>query len=307
MQREITNSLVVTVNYVGSQSHFIAGAGGIRGLYAGQLDPKWLALGSNLSKPATAGKHRCGTGGNRSDASHSLPGIHRRCSGQLQRDDSAHVDLEAPVFGHYGYMGHQRCERQLQRLPALCQPAGFSRSDSEYQLHLFAQHRQRGYDAQWICDSGGFHMRPEQDFPKDRIDRSNSINSQPQSLSIFGVYDSPFGKGKIGGDHFVVRALLGGWQISEIFQYSSGIPLALVGTCNATQNVGQGTCMPDANPNFHGSVRQNGGWGDGRYRGYSGNEELSDWSDSKHDFRHRSRRRFPAPAPRGLTAIRRTT
>jgi len=35
MQREITNSLVVTVNYVGSQSHFIAGAGGIRGFYAG--------------------------------------------------------------------------------------------------------------------------------------------------------------------------------------------------------------------------------------------------------------------------------
>jgi hypothetical protein len=37
MQREITNSLVVTVNYVGSQSHFIAGAASIRGLYAGRL------------------------------------------------------------------------------------------------------------------------------------------------------------------------------------------------------------------------------------------------------------------------------
>jgi hypothetical protein len=101
------------------------------------------------------------------------------------------------------------------------------------------------------------------DIPIDRADRSNSINNQPQNLSIFGVYDSPFGKGKMGGDHFVVRALLGGWQTSEIFQYSSGIPLPLVGTCNSTQNVGQGTCMPDANPNFQGSVRQNGGWGDG--------------------------------------------
>src|SRR5436305_1659288 len=100
-------------------------------------------------------------------------------------------------------------------------------------------------------------------FPQDRIDRSNSINSQPQNLSIFGVYDSPFGKGKIGGEHFLVRALLGGWQNSEIFQYASGIPLALVGSCNATENVGQGTCMPDGNPNFAGSVRQNGGWGKG--------------------------------------------
>jgi hypothetical protein len=101
------------------------------------------------------------------------------------------------------------------------------------------------------------------DFPINRMDRSLSINSQPENLSIFGVYDSPFGKGKIGSDHFIVRALLGGWQNSEIFQYSSGIPLPLTGTCNSTQNVGQGTCMPDANPNFAGSVRQNGGWGKG--------------------------------------------
>jgi hypothetical protein len=117
-----------------------------------------------------------------------------------------------------------------------------------------------GYDipAAFIAD-GQFH-------PKNRIDRSLSINSQPQNLSIYGVYESPFGKGKIGGDHFMVRALLGGWQMSHIFQYSSGLPLAIVGSCNATENVGQGTCMPDYNPNYTGGqagARQNGGWGQG--------------------------------------------
>jgi hypothetical protein len=99
----------------------------------------------------------------------------------------------------------------------------------------------------------------------NRIDRSLSINSQPQNLSIFGVYELPFGKRKIGGEHFIVRALLGGWEFSNIFQYSSGIPLAIVATCNAsTQNVGAGTCMPDANPTSSEATRvRGGGWGDG--------------------------------------------
>jgi hypothetical protein len=97
----------------------------------------------------------------------------------------------------------------------------------------------------------------------NRIDRSISINSQPQNLSIFGVYELPFGKNKIGGEHFWVRAFLGGWNFSNIFQYSSGIPLAIAASCTATQNVGQGTCMPDVSPNYYGPVRQNGGWGKG--------------------------------------------
>jgi hypothetical protein len=98
----------------------------------------------------------------------------------------------------------------------------------------------------------------------NRIDRSLSVNSVPQNLSIYGVYQTPFGKGKIGGNHFIVRALLGGWQTGSIFQYSAGIPLTITATCNAsTQNVGQGTCMPDYNPSFTGSARTGGGWGSG--------------------------------------------
>jgi hypothetical protein len=114
-----------------------------------------------------------------------------------------------------------------------------------------------GWDipASAIAD-GQFH-------PKNRIDRSISINDQPQNLSIYGVYESRYGKGSFGGDHLVTRAVLSHWQVSLIYQYSSGLPLPVVGTCNATENVGQGTCMNDVNPNFHGNVRVNGKWGQG--------------------------------------------
>jgi hypothetical protein len=77
------------------------------------------------------------------------------------------------------------------------------------------------------------------------------------------VYTSHYGKGSFGGDHLLSRALLSGWQTSMIFQYSSGLPLPIVATCNSTENIGQGTCMPDVNPNFQGDVRTNGKWGQG--------------------------------------------
>src|SRR6185436_12170576 len=50
----------------------------------------------------------------------------------------------------------------------------------------------------------------------------------PQSLQINGVYELPFGKGKpFGGNaHPVVRALLGGWEVSGIARMQGGMPLA---------------------------------------------------------------------------------
>jgi len=114
-----------------------------------------------------------------------------------------------------------------------------------------------GYDIpSSAIGDGQFH-------PKNRIDRSISINDQPQNLSIYGVYTSQYGKGSLGGSNFILRSLLSGWQTSMIFQLSSGLPLPVVANCSTTQNVGQGTCMPDANPNFHGNVRINGKWGQG--------------------------------------------
>ena len=263
MQREITNSLVVSVNYVGSQSHFIAGAAGIRGFYAGQLDPKWLALGSNLTKPATPANIAAAQTATGLTLPIPYPGYTAAASAGNSNATIQHMLVWKPQYsGTTDTWGTNVANANYN---------AFQLSISQRASHGLTLNLNYTYSHN-IDNAGtirsGFAIPAAfnsagKDFPIDRIDRSNSINSQPQSLSIFGVYDSPFGKGKIGGDHFIVRALLGGWQNAEIFQYSSGIPLALVGTCNSTENVGQGTCMPDANANFHGPIRQNGGWGDG--------------------------------------------
>jgi len=104
-------------------------------------------------------------------------------------------------------------------------------------------------------------------YPRNRIDRALSTLDEPQQLAAIGIYKLPFGKGGIGGDNFLVRTILGGWETSHIMQYLSGPPLTLSSSaCTSTSLVGQGTCMPDVNPAYTGGtkgVRQNGKWGAG--------------------------------------------
>ena len=103
-------------------------------------------------------------------------------------------------------------------------------------------------------------------WARNRIDYSLSTLSAPQNLSIYGVYKLPFGKGGIGANNFFSRAALSGWSMSNIMTYVSGMPLTLSSTACSSYSVGQGTCMPDLNPNYTGGrkgIRINGKWGHG--------------------------------------------
>jgi hypothetical protein len=263
MQREVTKDITVTVNYVGSQSHFIAGASNIRGLQSGQLDPKWLALGTNLTKVATTANIAA------AQAATGLT-IPIPYAGYTA---AAAVNSNATIAHMLTWMPQYSGTSDPWGNIANGNYNAFQLSVSHRASHGLTMNVNYTYSKN-IDDAGtqrsGYALPASvtatgRAWAANRIDRSLSINSQPQNLSIFGVYELPFGRDKIGGQHFWVRALLGGWDFSNIFQYSSGLPLAIVATCNSsTQNVGAGTCMPDANPSFiGGNVRQGGGWGDG--------------------------------------------
>jgi hypothetical protein len=262
IQREITKNLTVSVDYSGSQSHFIAGASNIRGLYAGQLDPKYLALGANLTKPATAANIAAAQAA--SGLTLPIPyAAYTAAAGVNTNATIAHMLTWMPQYsGTSDFWGNYVANANYNSLQvAVAQRAykGLTLNiNYTYSQNVDNAGTQRsGYDIPASAIADG------QSHPRNRIDRSISINDQPQNLSIYGVYNSQYGKGSFGGSHFVNRALLSGWQTSLIYQYSSGLPLPIVATCNSTQNVGQGTCMPDSNPNFHGDIRVNGKWGKG--------------------------------------------
>jgi hypothetical protein len=264
LQREVIKNLTLTVNYVGSQSHFIAGATNIRGLQSGQLDPKYLALGSYLTKPATQANI---------NAAQAATGI------TIPIPYAAYTQAASLAAGTNATIAHMLTWMPQYQSTTDSFNNVANASYNAFQLSL-EKRMSNGlslnlnYTYSHNIDDAGtqrsgwaipaFANATGKAFAQNRMDRSLSINSQPQNLSVYGVYKSPFGKDKIGGEHFWVRALLGGWETSHIFQYTSGLPLALVATCNAsTQNVGQGQCMPDFNPSFSGSPRINGGWGKG--------------------------------------------
>ena len=265
MQREITKNLTLTLNFVGSQSHFIAGAGGIRGLYAGQLDPRYLVLGDNLAKAAT--QANINTAQTATGLTLPVPYAGYIAAAAVNTNATIqHMLVWKPQYnGTTDTWGTNVANAnynafQLSLAKRMSHGLSFNVNYTFSKNIDDAGTQRSGYDipAAFIAD----HVL----HPKNRIDRSLSINSQPENLSVYGVYKFPFGKGGIGDKHFLVRAILGGWETSHIFQYSSGLPLALVATCTAKQNPGQGTCMPDANPNYTGGrdgVRQGGGWGAG--------------------------------------------
>ena len=262
MQRQITRNMTISADYAGSQSHFISGAGNIRGLYSGQLDPKYLVLGANLTKPATAANVAAAQAASGLTLPIPYPG-YTAAAAVNPNATIAHMLVWKPQYsGTSDFWGNYVANGNYNSVQiALAQRAtnGLTFNvNYTYSKNIDDAGTQRsGYDIPGSAIADGvFH-------PRNRIDRSISINDQPQNLSIYGVYNSQYGKNSFGGDHLIARALLSGWQTSLIFQYSSGLPLAIVGTCNSTQNIGQGTCEPDTNPNFRGDVRVNGNWGRG--------------------------------------------
>ena len=82
------------------------------------------------------------------------------------------------------------------------------------------------------------------------------------AVNLLTVYQLPFGKGRMfGSGNGIVEGVAGGWQVSGIATYRSGIPLGTIGaSCNLPN---AGGCFASYNPNFTGPVRINGGWGSG--------------------------------------------
>lgn len=275
VQRAVTSNLTLAINYVGNQSHHLinstnGGTGAARGYWTNQLDPRYLAaLGGAtdttgklplLSAPATAV--------NVAKAQSIMAGINIPVSFQ----NAAAVKTTATI---------------AQGLVAFPQYSGVSDiwgtnvgnfSYNSLQVTLqerFSHGLTFNFNYTWsknIGDDGSFRSGFNipgaaisgggPDWHQDRIERSTTLVSTPQSIHAYGVYKLPFGKGSLGGQNFVTRELLSGWQFSSIYTYSNGT-VAAVTYAGCTTPL-QGQCMPSLNPAFAGNnARIGGSYGSG--------------------------------------------
>lgn len=262
--REISNNITISIDYAGSEGHFIYGASNMRGLYAGQVNPIYYPLGSLLNAPATAA--------NVAAAQAIVPSITVPYAG---------FEAAAATSGGSGQATIGRMLTWMPQFSGTSDIWGDSTANSSYHALQISAHKRmsNGLDitanytySKQIDDAGtmrdGFAIPASavldaKAYAQDRIDRGISATSVPQNLAVFGTYQMPFGTGSLGGSaNPLVRQIIKGWELGSIFTYASGTPL-LVTSSNCTDPLA-GTCMPDVNPNFTSkTIREHGSWGKG--------------------------------------------
>jgi hypothetical protein len=279
IERGITQNMTIAVNYVGNGSHFMVDSGVLpsgananaRGYWTNELNPAYLAaLGpvtdSTGKSPLLSAK---ATPDNVAILESKMPGAPSPAFFVAAAQVSSAATIQqmlvhfpqysgvSDTWGNVGNFSYNSLQVTLQQ--RLSHGLTFN-VNYTYAKNIGDDGTFRsGFDIPSSAISGGARS-----WKMDRIDRSWTVISIPQSLHAFGVYELPFGKGHFGNDSRAVRWLAGGWQLSGIYTYAAGTPMAVIWSgCNGA--VGQ--CMPDLNASSsafaHHNARINGSFGKG--------------------------------------------
>ncbi len=265
IQQSLTNDLTLTLNYAGTQSHFVNPSGqNARGQWTNQLNPTLLAslgsvVGSDGKTPLLTSKT---TPANLAILQKSLPGYGPAYAGLYAASSTANIAQALVAFPQYSGVTdlwganvanisyHSLQASLAQRLAhGVSFTINYTWSKNIGDDGTFRS----GFALPSGATSNG------QSYAANRIERGETLTNIPQNLNIYGVFQSPFGKAGFFHENRLISALAGGWQLSDIYSYTSGTPLVFTYAGCTAPNAGQ--CMPDLNPNFTGSPRMNGKFG----------------------------------------------
>ena len=278
VQQAITKDLTLTLNYSGSQSHFVAGAT-VPGYWSGQLDPSYVvALGSTLaSDNATNILNAIASPANlaiaqRVDPAVTVPypgyaqagalNLSTATIGRMVRPYPQYSSPPSSTYANIGNISYNALEVTVKQRPykgvSFTMNYTWSRNIGDDDTSRSA------FPVPAAASSNGVALPGN-----NRADRDIVTTDLTHNMNLYGVFKSPFGRDKIGGSNWAVRSLLGGWDLSEIFTARSGTPIYVVATgCTFPST---GTCMPDLVPNRKNSVRTNGNYAsvNQTYKGFS--------------------------------------
>lgn len=228
IQRELTQSLVLTAAYVGSNGKQLRGGG--RGMWSNQMDPKYLVLGDLLNQNATPASIAA--------AQAIVPGVSLPFPNfvgsiaQMLRPFPQYNSV-TDVYGDVGQSNYNALQASIQQRLSHGLTFNLNYTFSK------ALGTINGNRSAYIQE------------------KNLSTTDQPHLVNAFYSYQLPFGKGqKFNSENKVARAVVSGWQISGITRFASGTPLGpFTATCNVPQ---AGTCWASYNPNFTGSAKLEG-------------------------------------------------
>jgi hypothetical protein len=274
VQRLLTNNITATINYVGNEAHFLYN-GNARGLYRNELNEKYLGLqalsGDAPSKTVTAGaiSAACTQTTAITQAACLYPGL---ALPYASFPTAATAYATNPTVG--------QALKPFPQFNGMSDLMGLAADSNYHSLQISIEGRQthglsfnvsytRGktidddgtFRAGYAIPAGYLAGEPSKAWALHRADRSLSVIDLPQNLTAYASYDLPFGKGHMGGSNPIVSNVVGGWTLSSVYTYFSGLPLVVTQSTSCTASAG--TCMPSYNQQFSGALMPNGRWGKG--------------------------------------------
>lgn len=238
VERGLTRTLTLGVDYVASNGHFLSGGG--RSVWSDQIDPKYLALGTLLTANATPA--------NLAAANAIIPGIKLpfptytgsisqmlRPFPQYQGVTDAWGDVANSTYNSLQVTLNKRLSRGLVFNSNYVWSKSFSDDTGSRSAY------------NWKIEKA------------QQVDPANAIN-------VLLVYTLPFNNGQhLQGVHRAVGMLISNWQLSGITTYRSGTLFGTIGAACNTPNAG--SCYASYNPAFNGPVRIGGDYGSGDVKG----------------------------------------
>ena len=213
IQREIIKNLVVDVGYIGNKG---------TGLHEGeiqrvnQLPPSVLSqFGSKLNNSVRTAADAAANG-----IAYPFPGFSGTVGGALrpypQVQGTQTVQVYDAPLGFSTYHGLQVVVNRQ-----------FSKGLSVYANYVWSK-TLTNVTSSLVNDNSG---RPL-DYYNLKLEEAPSENDIPHMFKAYADYELPFGRGKalLGGAGRVTNAMVGGWSLSTVLNYFSGLPLGFAGS-----------------------------------------------------------------------------
>jgi hypothetical protein len=195
-----------------------------------QVDPRYLSLGSLLNAQITS--------------------------------PQAQAAGFAPPFPEFVDLWGRRATvaqalRPFPQYNSVGQAAATYGNSNYHSLQVYGQKRMsRGFDftvaytfSKMIDDTRSFSTGVgQQNYYDRRAERAISVFDQPHILAISYIYELPFGPGRahLSGLGGLGRRIVGGWNLSGIHRYTSGVPQSL--SVTNTLPIFNGTLRPNSAP-----------------------------------------------------------
>lgn len=238
IQRSLTANLLLSVAYSASGGHWLPGAG-VAGLFTNQIPEQYIALGSLLTQTLTPTT--------------------------LAQAQARFPNIKVPFPNFTGTIA--QALKPFPQYNSISNPWLDIGNSSYNSLQVSLNHRlTHGFTyminytfSKELDDLLASPRDPNKDF----LERAPGTIDHQQVATATFLYQPPFGAGrKWNSSNKVVSTLISNWQFSGIFTFTSGAPLTITGTCVGA-GVIDATCFPNYNPNFSGSVWENGSIGSG--------------------------------------------